>query len=165
VTGRPLLKELEETVWNINSDESGWFHIERIPTGLPLTLFIGPDDEPTSMNIDDPDSEVLFVGKISQGSTGKNEVNRVELTETVAGRVTGPNNQPVIGLNITAETEKRTVTDVTDINGRYELNGLRKGTIRLTGRVGLSKNLIYDRSHVISDSNDINIRLPQQEPK
>ena len=163
-TGRPLLNELEETIWNINSDESGWFHIERIPTGLPLTLFIGPDDEPTSMNIDDPDSEVLFIGQISQGSTGKNEANRV-WTETVAGRVTDPDNQPVIGLNVTAKAENHTVTDVTDINGRYRLNMLGKGIIRLTAGDGLSKDLLYDRSHVIGDSNDINIQLPQQETK
>ncbi len=155
----------EETVWNINSDESGWFHIERIPTGLPLTLFVGYGDDPTAMNIDDPGSEVLFIGKISQGSDGKNEPDRVEWTETVAGRVTGPDNQPVIGLNVTAKAENRTVTDVTDINGRYELNGLGKGTIRLTAGDRLSENPLYNRSYVIGDSNDINIQLPQQEPK
>lgn len=164
-TGRPLLDELEETVWTISSDESGWFHIERIPTGLPLTLFVGRDDDPTTMNIDDPGPEVLFIGQISQGSTGKNEADRVEWTETVAGRVTGPDNRPVIGLNVTAEAENHTVTDVTDINGRYELNGLGEGIIRLTAGDGLSENPLYDRSHVIGDSNDINIQLPQQEPK
>ena len=173
---------IKSWVQDTTVEQDGSFSIERIPVGMEMVINsalrpnmmvvnIGYLEEerikPLEIGRLQP-SEVLDVGEVFVKSKDilKPEDGNIDWDAALSGLLTNESGEVVVGFDLEILYGSRVFHEVTDINGRYEFDGLprdRKVTLRVFGKAdspdGTGRRLYRESFDVICDGNSFNIQL------
>jgi RNA polymerase sigma factor (sigma-70 family) len=172
-------------IWDIALEYDGGFSFEGIPVGVEMVIKtaicanlklvdIGSLKEGRIRTLKighlQP-SEVLNVGDVFvlRETIPGFEDDNIEWDRTLAGQVTNESGDVMVGFDLEISYENRRFSEVTDINGRYEIVGLpadKKVELRVSGTANMQSRAGRKRYResfdVICDGNDFDIQLSEK---
>jgi hypothetical protein len=169
-------------IQDTNVEHDGSFSIERIPVGMEMVIKSALHPNMMVVNIGSLEeerikaleigrlqpSEVLDVGEVfvRRETIPGLEDGNIDWDTSLSGLLTNESGEVMVGFDLTILYGSRTFHDVTDINGRYEFDGLprdRKVKLRVSGIAegpeGAGKKLYRESFEVVCDDNPFDIQL------
>ena len=165
-----------------NVEQDGSFSIDRVPVGMEMVIksALRPNMMVVNIGLLEEErikaleigqlqpSEVLDIGEVFVKSKDilKPEDPNIDWNATLSGLLTNESGEAMVGFDLQILYGNKTFSDVTDINGRYELTGLprdRKVKLRVSGKAdgpgGSGRKLYRQSFEVICDGNPFDIQL------
>ncbi len=153
-------------LWKLDRDEDGEFLFKDVPVGLPLKVFVEGRGGQESVVIEKlPAGETFDVGNMVLKPDKEFVAYKNQMDGKLTGQVFDANNQPLAGIKVQvlARWSSDSITDTTDLNGRYEFEGLPRGK-RLSIMLQ-TQDYLPDHFWAECDGNDFDMHVFRRKPR